>query len=66
MDRVAAAGIELKDAVEEWQMKRHVPEPRLTTGFLEGTHPVVDIYELKVRTLVLALCHQALSATALI
>ncbi len=41
-------GMELKDAVEEWQMKRNVPEPRLTTGFLEGTHPVVDCYELKV------------------
>ena len=42
------AGVELKAAVEEWQRKRNVPEPRLTTGFLEGTHPVVDVYELKV------------------
>ena len=48
MTRSGWAGVELKAAVEDWQMKRNVPEPRLTTGFLEGTHPVVDVYELKV------------------
>ena len=44
------AGEELRAAVEEWQAKRSaVPGgvPRLTTGFLDGTHPVVDAYELK-------------------
>lgn len=26
----------------------HVGRPMLTTGFLDGTHPIVDAYELKV------------------
>lgn len=34
--------------MEEWQTKRAVPEPRLTTGFLDGIVPIVDSYELKV------------------
>ena len=35
--------------MEEWQHKRGTPEggQRLTTAFLDGTHPVVDVYELK-------------------
>ena len=35
--------------MEEWQAKHPGPDmpTRLTTGFLDGTHPVVDIYELK-------------------
>lgn len=41
-------GEELRAAVEEWQTKREVPEPRLTTGFLDGVVPIVDSYELKV------------------
>ena len=41
-------GEELRAAVEEWQDKRNVPEPRLTTGFLDGIQPIVDSYELKV------------------
>ena len=41
-------GEELRAAVEEWQTKRAVPEPRLTTGFLDGIVPIVDSYELKV------------------
>ena len=41
-------GEELRAAVEEWQTKREVPEPRLTTGFLDGIVPIVDSYELKV------------------
>lgn len=41
-------GEELRAAVEEWQTKRAVPEPRLTTGFLDGIQPIVDSYELKV------------------
>ena len=36
--------------MEEWQAKRSHASgaPRLTTGFLDGTHPIVDAYELKV------------------
>ena len=34
--------------MEDWQTKREVPEPRLTTGFLDGIVPIVDSYELKV------------------
>lgn len=37
--------------MEEWQLKRGSPGgggQRLTTAFLDGTHPVVDVYELKV------------------
>ena len=41
-------GEELRAAVEDWQTKREVPEPRLTTGFLDGIVPIVDSYELKV------------------
>ena len=41
-------GEELRAAVEEWQDKRNVPQPRLTTGFLDGIQPIVDSYELKV------------------
>lgn len=42
-------GEELRAAVEEWQVKRSGPGARqLTTAFLDGTHPVVDVYELKV------------------
>lgn len=37
--------------MEEWQTKRAVPEPRLTTGFLDGIQPIVDSYELKVSNL---------------
>ena len=35
--------------MEEWQAKRSAASgaPRLTTGFLDGTHPIVDAYELK-------------------
>ena len=32
---------ELRAAVEEWQAKRAPGAHRLTTGFLEGSHPVV-------------------------
>ena len=47
---------ELRAAVEEWQQRADSesavpcapPRPRLTTGFLDGTHPIVDVYELKV------------------
>lgn len=47
---------ELRAALEEWQ-SRHMAADKicsnvlmpLSTGFLEGTRPVVDMYELKVR-----------------
>lgn len=43
----------MRGAVEDWQAKHSGPEMplRLTTGFLDGTSPVVDIYELKVTTI---------------
>ena len=49
-------GVELRAALEEWQDRRaaessaacELTRPRLTTGFLDGTHPIVDCYELKV------------------
>jgi hypothetical protein len=46
----AYTGEELRAAVEEWQAKHSRPDMplQLTTGFLDGTSPVVDIYELKV------------------
>ncbi|CAG9460424.1 unnamed protein product [Pedinophyceae sp. YPF-701] len=42
---------ELRAAVVAWQNKRSRDPsiPLLTTGFLDGTFPVVDTYELKVR-----------------
>ena len=48
-DEPMLAGEELRAAVEEWQAKRSHASgaPRLTTGFLDGTHPIVDAYELK-------------------
>ncbi|KAK9816445.1 hypothetical protein WJX72_000348 [[Myrmecia] bisecta] len=48
-EQIRENGEKLRAAVEEWQLKRNVPEPRLTTGFLDGTNPIVDIYELNVR-----------------
>lgn len=44
------AAEEMRGAVEDWQAKHSRPEMplRLTTGFLDGSSPVVDIYELKV------------------
>ena len=45
------AGEELRVALEEWQDRRFCCDDspsRLTTGFLDGNNPIVDIYELKV------------------
>lgn len=42
-------GVQLRQAVEEWTARNGVAHGVLTTGFLDGTHPLVDIYELKVR-----------------
>ncbi|KAL4436854.1 hypothetical protein ABPG75_003993 [Micractinium tetrahymenae] len=46
-------GEELRAAVEEWQVKRGTAAAagaqRLTTAFLDGIYPIVDVYELKVR-----------------
>lgn len=47
---------ELRGAVEEWQARADSseaasapPRPRLLACFLDGAHPIVDVYELKVR-----------------
>ena len=58
------AGEELRAALEEWQDRRAdesskactETRSRLTTGFLDGSHPVVDCYELKVLSLRAAGC----------
>lgn len=36
--------------MEDWQVKHSHPDfsTKLTTGFLDGVHPIVDAYELKV------------------
>lgn len=34
--------------MEDWQAKSGASGLCMTTGFLDGTQPVVDIYELKV------------------
>ena len=51
-DRACAnVGEELRAALEEWQDRRLTSEDapsRLSTGFLDGNNPIVDIYELKV------------------
>ncbi|GAX74335.1 hypothetical protein CEUSTIGMA_g1784.t1 [Chlamydomonas eustigma] len=47
-DEFRTRGLALKEAVDEWQARNGV-EKVLTTGFLDGTHPIVDSYELKVR-----------------
>ena len=46
-----SAGEELRAALEEWQDRRLTTADapsRLSTGFLDGNNPIVDIYELKV------------------
>ncbi len=55
MDVFRARGQELRHAVDEWQSK-HGVERVLTTGFLDGTHPIVDVYELKVRRALSSRC----------
>lgn len=41
-------GKELKEAIVDWQ-KRHNEKDLISTGFLDGASPIVDIYELKLR-----------------
>lgn len=41
-------GVQLREAVDEWTARNGVARGELTTGFLDGTHPLVDVYELKV------------------
>ncbi|KAK9806465.1 hypothetical protein WJX73_010630 [Symbiochloris irregularis] len=52
-DHMRTRGEELRVALEEWQDRRFSltedSPSRLTTGFLDGNNPIVDIYELKVR-----------------
>jgi atypical dual specificity phosphatase len=56
--KVRGKADELRCAVDQWQDKRcRGPGAlRLTTGFLDGTHPIVDIYELKARARGRTLC----------
>lgn len=58
---IGPTGEEMRAAVDEWQAKHSRPDMplQLTTGFLDGTSPVVDIYELKV--IYLALVHMKLT-----
>lgn len=42
------AGTELSAAITAWQ-SRHQQAAVLSTGFLDGSHPIVDAYELGVR-----------------
>lgn len=70
---VARAGEELRAAVEEWQVKRGTAAAagaqRLTTAFLDGIYPIVDVYELKVGPAdaprACAACSQVLAVSAL-
>lgn len=52
-DTMRTRGVEMRSAMEEWQDRRFSEQDnapsRLTTGFLDGNNPIVDIYELKVR-----------------
>jgi len=41
-------GTELSAAITAWQ-SRHQQAAVLSTGFLDGSHPIVDAYELGVR-----------------
>lgn len=42
------SGGELSAAIASWQ-QRHQLAAVLSTGFLDGSHPIVDAYELGVR-----------------
>ncbi|KAF6258122.1 protein-tyrosine phosphatase-like protein [Scenedesmus sp. NREL 46B-D3] len=41
-------GAELSEAIASWQTRHHLAAV-LSTGFLDGSHPIVDAYELGVR-----------------
>ncbi|WIA28283.1 hypothetical protein OEZ86_010836 [Tetradesmus obliquus] len=41
-------GAELAEAIASWQTRHHLAAV-LSTGFLDGSHPIVDAYELGVR-----------------
>lgn len=44
----STAGAELHEAIASWQARHHLAAV-LSTGFLDGSHPIVDVYELGVR-----------------
>lgn len=46
--RVLLPGAELAEAIASWQTRHHLAAV-LSTGFLDGSHPIVDAYELGVR-----------------
>jgi len=48
LDLLLFLGKELKAAIGDWQ-KRHNEKDHISTGFLDGASPIVDIYELKLR-----------------
>lgn len=61
----APAGGELSAAIASWQ-ERHQLAAVLSTGFLDGSHPIVDAYELGVRLQHMLRRLTALAAGALV
>lgn len=59
------AGAELSAAIASWQ-QRHQLAAVLSTGFLDGSHPIVDAYELGVRLQHMLRRLTALAAGALV
>jgi hypothetical protein len=59
------AGGELSAAIASWQ-QRHQLAAVLSTGFLDGSHPIVDAYELGVRLQHMLRRLTALAAGALV
>jgi hypothetical protein len=45
---IPPVGAELSEAIASWQTRHHLAAV-LSTGFLDGSHPIVDAYELGVR-----------------
>jgi hypothetical protein len=62
---VTPAGGELSGAIASWQ-QRHQLAAVLSTGFLDGSHPIVDAYELGVRLQHMLRRLTALAAGALV
>ena len=63
--RLFPAGAELSAAIAAWQ-QRHQLAAVLSTGFLDGSHPIVDAYELGVRLQHMLRRLTALAAGALV
>lgn len=58
-------GAELSEAIASWQARHHLAAV-LSTGFLDGSHPIVDVYELGVRLQHMLRRLTALAAGALV